>query len=124
MRQITNDFPFLPAGCNLQLDPVAQRIVLDSVRNAIPSTWRDKCGELRSLGDVSLAEYLEQTGLDLENIYAGNHSWTEMRRAAQLPTVVPGPEEANCCASSADCVTSMTRADSCLSLSCGSRRAP
>ena len=94
MRQITNDFPFLPAGCNLQLDPVAQRIVLDSVRNAIPSTWRDKCGELRSLGDVSLAEYLEQTGLDLEDIYAGNHSWTEMRRAAQLPTVVPGPEEA------------------------------
>ena len=94
MRQITNDFPFLPAGCNLQLDPVAQRIVLDSVRNAIPSTWRDKCSELRSLGDVSLAEYLEQTGLDLEDIYAGNHSWTEMRRAAQLPTAVPGPEEA------------------------------
>jgi superfamily II DNA or RNA helicase len=94
MHQITNDFPFLPAGCNLQLDPVAQRIVLDSVRNAIPSTWRDKCSELRSLGDVSLAEYLEQTDLDLEDIYAGNHSWTEMRRAAQLPTVVPGPEEA------------------------------
>ena len=68
--------------------------MLDSVRNAIPSTWRDKCSELRSLGDVSLAEYLEQTDLDLEDIYAGNHSWTEMRRAAQLPTVVPGPEEA------------------------------
>jgi len=94
MRQIASDFPFLPAGCNLQLDPVAQRIVLDSIRNAIPGTWRDKCSELRSLGDVSLAEYLEQTGLDLEDIYAGNHSWTEMRRAAELPTSVPGPEEA------------------------------
>ena len=125
MRQMTSDFPFLPAGCNLQLDPVAQRIVLDSIRNAIPSTWRDKCSELRSLGDVSLAEYLEQTGLDLEDIYAGNHSWTEMRRAAQLPTAVPGPEEAKLLRANRPTVSRRRRrADCCLSLSCGSRRSP
>jgi hypothetical protein len=40
-RQVRNDFPFLPAGCSLQLDAVVKEIVLSSIRNAIPSTWRE-----------------------------------------------------------------------------------
>lgn len=92
-RQIESGFPFLPAGCSLDLDPVAQEIVLRSIRNAIPSVWRDKCNELRSLGDVPLATFLEETGLELEDIYAGNHSWSEMRRVAGLSTLDAGPEE-------------------------------
>ena len=51
-RQVRHDFPFLPAGCSFELDPVAQEIVLRSIREAIPSTWRERCEELRSLGDV------------------------------------------------------------------------
>ena len=47
-RQVRDDFPFLPAGCSLELDPVAREIVLRSIRDAIPSDWREKCGELRS----------------------------------------------------------------------------
>ena len=27
-RQVENDFPFLPAGCHMELDPVAREIVL------------------------------------------------------------------------------------------------
>ena len=92
-HQVEQGFPFLPAGCSLQLDPVAQEVVLRSIRSAVPSGWREKCSELRSLGDVSLTTYLEQTGLELEDIYAGNRSWTEMRRAAGLPTRAAGPEE-------------------------------
>lgn len=92
-RQVEQGFPFLPAGCSLELDPVAQDIVLRSIRNAIPSDWRDKCNELRSLGDVSLAEYLEETGLDLDDIYTGGHTWTEMRRVAGLSTLSAGPDE-------------------------------
>ena len=34
-----------------------------------------------------------ETGLELEDIYAGNHSWSEMRRAAGLPTAAAGPNE-------------------------------
>ncbi|MCW2572088.1 MAG: putative helicase [Frankiales bacterium] len=92
-RQVAEGFPFLPAGCSIELDPVARDIVLQSIRNAVPNGWRDKCNELRSLGDVSLATYLEASGLDLDDIYAANHTWTEMRRAARLPTLPAGPDE-------------------------------
>jgi superfamily II DNA or RNA helicase len=91
-RQVAQGFPFLPAGCNVELDPVAQEIVLRSIRNAIPSVWKDKVRELRSLGDVSLREYLDHTGLDIDDVYAAGHSWSEMRRAAGLPTAPSGPQ--------------------------------
>ncbi len=93
-QQVRQDFPFLPAGCSFQLDQVAKDIVLRSIREAIPSTWRERCQELRSLGDVRLDEYLEMSGLELEDIYAGGHSWSEMRRQAGLPTNAAGSSEA------------------------------
>ncbi len=89
-HQVELGFPFLPAGCSLELDAVSQRVVLSSLRNAIPSIWKSKCDELRSLGDVSLAAYLEETGLDLDDIYSNGHTWTEMRRAVSLPTAGGG----------------------------------
>ena len=92
-RQVRSDFPFLPAGCSFQLDPVAREIVLRSIREAIPSTWRERCEELRSLGDVGLGEYLESSGLELEDIYAGGHSWSEMRREVGLLPRTAGPAE-------------------------------
>jgi superfamily II DNA or RNA helicase/HKD family nuclease len=92
-RQVAAGFPFLPAGCQMSLDPVAQEIVLRSIRNAIPSRWNDKCAELRSLGQVDLASYLEATGLELEDVYDGRHSWTEMQRIVGHPTAEPGPNE-------------------------------
>ncbi len=92
-RQVRDDFPFLPAGCSFDLDPVAREIVLRSIREAIPSTWRERCQELRSLGDVSLGEYLESSGLEPEDVYAGGHSWTEMRRQVGLATGAAGPAE-------------------------------
>jgi superfamily II DNA or RNA helicase len=94
-RQIRGGFPFLPAGCHMELDPVAQDIVLRSIRNAIPSTWKAKCAELRALGDIDLQQFLTATGLDLEDVYAGNRSWSDMRRAAGLPTAAAGPHEAS-----------------------------
>ena len=92
-RQVERDFPFLPSGCHMELDPVARDIVLRSIRQAIPSDWRAKCDELRSLGNVSLATYLEETGLELEDIYANNRSWSALRRAVGLPTDDIGPDE-------------------------------
>ncbi len=92
-REVKDRFPFLPAGCHLELDSVAQEVVLRSIRDAIPTAWRDRCAELRALGDVTLAEYLHETALEIEDIYAGSHSWSEMRRAAALPTAAAGPDE-------------------------------
>ena len=92
-RDIEAGFPFLPAGCHLELDPVARDIVLDNIRNALPTTWRRRVAELRSLGGVSLATYLEQTGLELADVYRGGHSWTGLRRAAGLDAGAEGPDE-------------------------------
>jgi superfamily II DNA or RNA helicase len=92
-RQVKQGFPFLPAGCHLELDPVAQAEVLRSIREAIPSTWRDRLVELRALGDVSLASFLNETGLELSDVYAANRSWSELRRAAGLPSAEQGPRE-------------------------------
>jgi superfamily II DNA or RNA helicase len=92
-RQVQDDFPFLPAGCSFELDSVAREIVLKSIRDSVPSVWREKCQELSALGDISMSTYLMQTGLELEDIYASNHSWTEMRRTVGLSTLPPGPEE-------------------------------
>jgi superfamily II DNA or RNA helicase len=92
-RQIEAGFPFLPSGCHFELDRVAREIVLRSIREAIPSEWRAKCQELRALGDVRLGEYLTETGLDLDDVYTANHSWTELRRASGLRTASGGPDE-------------------------------
>src|SRR5581483_900887 len=56
-RQVERDFPFLPSGCHMELDPVARDIVLRSIRQAIPSEWRAKCDELKSLGYFSRDAY-------------------------------------------------------------------
>lgn len=89
--------PFLPAGCHMELDRVAAEIVLENLRTAIPSRWPAKVEELRSLrqsrGDVTLADYLDETGLDLSDVYAGNKSWSDLREAAGLPVAARGEHE-------------------------------
>ena len=81
-NDIEQDFPYLPAGCRINLDPVARDIVLRNVRSALPSSWPQRVQELKTLGDVPLATYLHETGLESEDLYRGGHTWTELRRAA------------------------------------------
>ena len=92
-RQIDRDFPFLPAGCHFELDPVARDVVLASIRNAIPTRWPERIAELRSLGDVNLSTFLAHSGLELVDVYANNRSWSALRRAAGLPTAPAGESE-------------------------------
>ncbi len=96
-RAVEARFPYLPAGCNLQLDEQASEIVLRSIRQAIPSQWKAKVDELRSLRqeqpDLSLSEYLEETGLDLEDLYANARSWSDLLDEAGAATRPAGPEE-------------------------------
>lgn len=96
-RAVQLQFPFLPAGCNMQLDQKAAEIVLRSLRDAIPSRWPAKVDELRSLRratpDLDLAGFLDETGLDLDDIYDGRKSWSELREAAGAPVLPAGPDE-------------------------------
>jgi superfamily II DNA or RNA helicase/HKD family nuclease len=96
--QVQAGFPFLPAGCHMELDRVAADIVLESIRTAVPSRWAERVQILRQLtangSDCSLARYLEETGLELEDIYAGNKSWSDLRAEAGLTGSPAGPHEA------------------------------
>jgi superfamily II DNA or RNA helicase len=96
-RQVAEGFPFLPSGCSMELDRVATERVLNSIRYALPSRWNEKAAELRALaGDrptISLAEFLSESGLDLDDIYVNNRSWSDLREAAGLPVANAGPQE-------------------------------
>jgi superfamily II DNA or RNA helicase len=96
--QIEQGFPFLPAGCHMALDRVAKQAVLANVRAAIPLRWTEWIAELRQLESAgmrrTLREYLDATGLELEDMYGRGKSWSDLREAAGVATEAAGPVEA------------------------------
>ena len=107
-------FPFLPAGCHMELDPVAPEIVLRSIRDAIPTRWPAKVrrAALARRRSAPLAEFLDETGLELEDVYAGNRSWSDLREAPGCRPRRAGPHETRCCGRSVACSTSTTTNES------------
>jgi len=96
--QVQGGFPFLPAGCHMELDSVASSIVLGSIKNAIPTGWTERVESLRILTkggtDCSLARYLDETGQELEDVYSGKKCWSDLRADAGLGGQPTGPHEA------------------------------
>jgi len=71
---IKQGFPYLPAGCHFELGRITKDIVLKNIREALPTSWKQRVQELRALGDISLADYLHETGLEFHDLYRGPHS--------------------------------------------------
>ncbi|MEO7273183.1 MAG: DUF3427 domain-containing protein, partial [Vicinamibacterales bacterium] len=96
-NQIAAGFPFLPAGCHMELDRVAADLVLENIRAAVPSRWLDKVAELHAVaqGDnaITLGRFLDETGLELEDVYAGRKTFADLRADAGLSVLRRGPEE-------------------------------
>lgn len=96
-NQVKQGFPFLPAGCHIELDRVASEIVLTSIRNAVPSRWADRVEELRQYARgcerPTLGGYLAETGLELEDIYNNAWSWSDLCQAAGVAALPDGPHE-------------------------------
>ena len=96
-EQVETGFPFLPAGCHMELDRVAADIVLSSIRSAIPSRWTEKLEALRTaVSDgraCTLDRYLESAGLELEDLYAGGKSWSDLQEGVGIGVQSPGPHE-------------------------------
>ncbi len=94
-QQVKGGFPFLPAGCHMELAPVAREIVLQSIRDSVPDNWTRKIAELRSLaaeGHDTLSSFLEHSGLELDDIYRTSRSWSQLKDAG-LAVKSPGPDE-------------------------------
>ena len=100
-QQVQLGFPFLPAGCSMQLDRVATQIVLENLKSAIPSRRPAMVRELKALADarpgepghrITLSDFLRETGLELEDVYRSG-SWSSLKRDASLTVPTPGPHE-------------------------------
>jgi superfamily II DNA or RNA helicase/HKD family nuclease len=92
-RQVENDleegFPRLPSGCSIQLDRVAQQIVIDNVRRQLRSTGATLVREAQRLaGEVEqldLPTFLAETGLSVDDFYeTASQGWTGVQRAAGI----------------------------------------
>lgn len=88
-HQVEQGFPFLPAGCHVEMDRQSEEVVLDNLRAAARlGEWRTLVDDLRGLGDVSLDDFLRRTDrmpVDLYRRGAGR-SWTRLRRDAGMAT--------------------------------------
>ena len=93
-RQLEQGFAYLPSGCEIVLDRVAQQTVLDNVRSQLRLSRRALVDEVRSHGDLDLAGWLAESGREPADVYRSGGSWTALRRAADLPTPPAGPDEA------------------------------
>ena len=93
-RQVEQGFPFLPAGSQIVLDQQAQAIVLANIKSQLSTSWKQMVAELRSYGDLSLADFLRESGLELGDFLKGDKSWTRLRREAGLQTRAGGLHEA------------------------------
>lgn len=93
-RQLRAGFPLLPSGCTIQLDRESRQVVLDNIRQALGTRRNVLVAELRRLGpETDLAAFLQETGLDLGELYRGGRFFFDLRRAAGFDVPAAGPEE-------------------------------
>jgi superfamily II DNA or RNA helicase len=96
-EQVENSFPYLPAGCHMELDHVARDIIIESLKNALPSRWNEKVNELKRMIDggvfPSLENYLRESGLGVEDIYTRNKCWSDYLEAANVDLYTTGSHE-------------------------------
>ncbi len=83
---VERGFGRLPTGCFFHFDEQAQADVLAQIRRAIPSQWKDIAKLLREprLAELTLDKFLQETDVELADIYANKRCWTLLRREAGL----------------------------------------
>ena len=93
-REVEHGFPTLPPGCHIELDKVSADLVLRNVKSSLRMNWQGLVAELRRLGDVPLGTFLDETGLDLDDIYRRRRGgWAGLRRLAGLDDRLPAADD-------------------------------
>lgn len=88
-RQVSEGFPFLPSGSQLVLDRVVQKIVLENIRSQLKLKNRQLVAEVRSHAsgrsshEFTLANYLQESGRDIKEVYRRS-TWTSLARDAGI----------------------------------------
>jgi superfamily II DNA or RNA helicase len=100
-ESVEHGFGSLPPGCHVHLQPQVREQVLRSLRELTEQSWRRLRAELqayvalRGRTNVSLASFLHEQALDLNDVYRDNpvSGWSRLKRDAGLLLEEPGPEE-------------------------------
>lgn len=93
--QLESDFPFLPAGCTIDLDKQSREIILDNLKAAATrARWQSLVEHLSGEDDeITLGGFLARHEHRLANVYRGGRSWTQLRRDAGRSSPPPGDPE-------------------------------
>lgn len=93
-REVEQGFPTLPAGCHIELDRVAERIVLDNIKQSLSVSWKGLVAEARGVRRPTMAEFMEEAGIEIEDLYRGSgRSWLDLQRAAGWDDGTIGPDD-------------------------------
>lgn len=92
-KEIEHGFPFLPSGSQIVLDAVAEKLVLENVRQQISPRKAALVSEVRAHPNDQLASYLAESGRGVEDILRTDRSWTTLCRDAGKLGVQAGPRE-------------------------------
>lgn len=91
---LQGDFPLLPSGCAIKLDQLSHQRILKNLQSKLGLNVTGIVAELEQLGDIGLAEFLERTGLELEQLYRpGDGTWSGLRKLAGLSLLPAGPSD-------------------------------
>ncbi len=95
IRQMDQGFPFLPSGSQIVLDSMAQRLVLENIRQQLAPRWAALVSEVRAHPNDDLNSYLDASGRGLEDVLRTGRSWTTLCRDAAKAVCEPGPRESD-----------------------------
>ncbi|MFG2671048.1 DUF3427 domain-containing protein [Streptomyces sp. NPDC048445] len=85
LASVEHDFPQLPSGCQIILEPKAKALIIDNIRNQIGVNVTQLAREVAAYAEPRLADYLRESGRELKELYRGNgNSWTGLLRRAKL----------------------------------------
>jgi superfamily II DNA or RNA helicase len=82
---VETGFPFLPTGCHFELDKVSREQVLQNLKNFLKFNKGYFVNDIRSMGEKSLSEYLEDSDVDISDLYRNGRSFTLLKRSVFEP---------------------------------------
>ncbi len=93
-REVERGFPHLPEGCRIEMDPVAQDVVVENIKRSLSVSWNGLLTEVRDQDQPALAQFLDANGVELEDLYRGNgRSWLDLRRSVGWDSSTPGADD-------------------------------
>ncbi|SDN38116.1 DUF3427 domain-containing protein [Streptomyces wuyuanensis] len=94
LSNIERDFPLLPSGCQIILEPKAKESIINNIRSQIGINVTQLAREVRQYAEPRLSPYLKESGRNINELYRGSgNSWTGLLRRADLLTSTPAEGE-------------------------------